>query len=72
MGQRNITLLAVHFHNDGDMQIGPKSIGAGGRAKKGSNDRGKRRRDALPIPLAVGAIGLIAFAVLVRRALASR
>lgn len=72
MGERNLTLFAVHLHNDGDVQIGPKTIGRGGRAETTGRSRWRKRRDALPIPLGAGAVALVAFAALAWRFLDSR
>lgn len=72
MGERNLTLFAVHLHNNGDVQFGPERISTGDRGKTSGRSRLAETRDALPIPLAAGAVALFAFAALAWRALESR
>lgn len=72
MGERNLTLFAVHLHNNGDVQLGPERLRSGGRTETSGRTGWKRGRDALPIPLAVGAVAVFAFVALAWRVLADR
>lgn len=72
MGERNLTLFAVHLHNNGDVQLGPERLRSGGRTEPSGPTGWRRGREALPIPLAAGAVALFAFAALAWRVLAGR
>lgn len=83
MGERKLTLLALHFHTHGDVQVGPDEVNTGGRGSLGSRlglggqssadaDESGRRRGALPIPLAAGSVALLALAAVTWRTLRRR
>ena len=62
MANREFTLLELHFHSDGDVQVGPRALGRG--SETGTTESGR----SLRVPLLAG-IALVALAAVVRVAL---
>jgi len=66
MGDRSLTLLELHFHSDGDVQVGPRWLG---RASESERRSGGGRSLPLGLVVAVALVVLAAGAAAARRTL---
>jgi hypothetical protein len=58
MANREITLLELHFHSDGDVQVGPRVLGRDDEAE--TTDDGRSLRGPLLAGLALVALAAVA------------
>lgn len=64
MTDRELTLLELHFHSDGDVQVGPTAMGRGDEAERAGAERGRSLRGPLLAGLALVALAAVAGVVL--------
>jgi hypothetical protein len=59
----DLTLLELHFHSDGDVQIGPQSLGLDDdEPERPRTDGGEREGRSVPLPLVGAALAGLALA----------
>jgi hypothetical protein len=61
----DLTLLELHFHSDGDVQIGPRSLGPGDDEQEpepARTDGGEPEGRSVPLPLVGAALAGVALA----------
>jgi len=71
MGDRKLTLLELHLHSEGDVQVGPEAIDTGGEAELVPTEETEGRGFPFPIPvLVVGGFAVLAAVSVIRRVMA--